>query len=198
MLTRVSSIESFRRWRLDDDATPDDLVERLTSFHPTEPMLAGTAFHRALELAVDGEYTELEANGYTFILPDADIALPTVRELRAFRNYGEMEVTGQVDGLHGLRIEDHKTTASFNPDGYLEGCQWRFYLDIFEADVFRWNVFQISPVPRTEKTYNVKPPQILEQCRYPGLHEDCIRLASDYYAFASRFMPNYKPQLESA
>ena len=198
MLARVSSIETFRRWRLDEDMDAADLVARLTDFQPTEAMLAGTAFHKALEVAKPGEYDRLDANGYTFLLPDAEIALPDVRELRAFGAYGQLTVTGQVDALHGRRVEDHKTTATFRPDGYLEGCQWRFYLDIFGADVFRWNVFEITPVREEEKTYTVKPPHKLEQCRYPGLHDDCMDLARDFYTFASEHLSNHTPNLEAA
>jgi hypothetical protein len=189
MLARVSNIETFRRWRLDDSQDVADLVARLTSFQPTEAMLAGTAFHKALELATPGDYSELEALGYRFILPDAEIAIPRIRELRCFGNYGPHRVTGQVDTLYGLRVEDHKTTAQFNGDGYWEGCQWRFYLDIFGANVFRWNVFPITPVRGREKTYTVGEPQILEQCRYPGLHADCEALAADYFDFAVKHLP---------
>lgn len=198
MLTRVSSIESFRRWRVDEEATAEDLVYRLTDFQPTESMLAGTAFHAALEVAVPGDYDRLEANGYTFLLPDSAIALPSIRELRVHKQYGPLTVTGKLDALHGRRVEDHKTTRTFNPDGYIEGCQWRFYLDLFDADVFRWNVFVIAPAPKLEKTYNVKPPQLLEQCRYPGMHDDCMDMARDFYEFAARYMPNYAPELDAA
>jgi hypothetical protein len=193
VLTRVSNIETFRRWRLDEEQTTADLVARLTDFQPTEAMLAGTAFHKALELATPGDYDTLHANGYTFRLEDdAAIALPSVRELRCFGEYGPLRVTGQVDALYGRRVEDHKTTGYFNADGYLEGCQWRFYLDLFGADVFRWNVFEIAPVRGEAMTYTVKPPHTLEQVRYPGLHADCMKLAADYYDFASRFLPQQK------
>jgi hypothetical protein len=190
MLARVSHIESFRRWRLDESQDAADLVARLLDFQPTEAMQAGTAFHKALELAKPGRYETLEALGYTFLLPeDGVIALPNVRELRCYGSYGPLRVTGQVDALEGLRVDDHKTTAQFNAEGYWEGCQWRFYLDIFGADVFRWNVFPITPVRGKEKTYTVAAPQILEQCRYPRLHDDCMALASDYYDFAIKHMP---------
>jgi len=192
MIARVSNIEAFRRWRLDDEQSVDDLVRWLTTDSPSEAMTAGTAFHKALETAQDGVYDVLEANGYTFLLPDAEIALPRVRELRCFGQYGPLRVTGQVDGFHGKRVDDHKTTASFSADGYMEGCQWRFYLDIFEADVFRWNVFEVSPDPKKPKVYRVKPPHFLEQYRYPGLHDDCMALAADYYAFAAQQLPQRK------
>ena len=197
MLARVSSLETFRRWRQDEDATLEDIIARLTDFKPTAAMLAGTAFHKALELATPGDYDTLEADGYTFLLPDAELELPAVRELRAYADYGPLRVTGKVDCLDGLRIDDHKTTASFRPDGYLEGYQWRFYLDIFGVDRFRWNVFEITPVRGVEFVYNVKPPHILEQVRYPGLHDDCARLAAEFYDFASTHMLNYAESLES-
>jgi len=198
MLARVSSIETFRRWRLDEELGAADLVARLVDFQPTERMLAGTAFHRALELAIPGSYDRLEANGYTFLFGDGEIALPDVRELRAYGSYGPLVVTGQVDGLLGKRIDDHKSTQSFRPEGYLEGCQWRFYLDIFGADVFRWNVFELVPSRDEDKTYMVKSPHILEQYRYPGLHDDCMDLARDFHEFASLHLPNHTPNLEAA
>lgn len=193
MFARVSNIETFRRWRLDEEQDAADLVARLTDFQPTQPMEAGTAFHKALELAQPGEYATLEANGYTFHMDDdAAIALPSVREIRCGRAYGPLYVSGQVDALHGIRVEDHKTTSQFNADGYFEGCQWRFYLDIFGCAIFRWNVFVIAPVRGKEKTYTVDPPQMIEQVRYPGLHDDCMALASDYYRFASIYLPQQK------
>jgi hypothetical protein len=190
VLTRVSNIETFRRWRLDEEQTTADLVARLTDFQPTEAMLAGTAFHKALELATPGDYDTLHANGYTFRLEDdAAIALPSVRELRCFGEYGPLRVTGQVDALYGRRVEDHKTTGYFNADGYLEGCQWRFYLDLFGADVFRWNVFEVRPVEGSPKTYTVSAPHELEAFRYPALHSDCMELAEAYYEFAIKHLP---------
>jgi hypothetical protein len=196
MLARVSSIEEFRKWRLDEEQTPQDLIDRLTDFEPSEPMLAGTAFHAALETAEPGEYSILEAKGYTFHLQGGELALPKVRELRAYKAYGPLTVTGCVDILDALRIEDHKTTARIDDERYLEGYQWRFYLDLFGAQVFRWNLFEIKQVGFRE--YEVKPPQFLEQCRYPGLERDCARLAADFHEFAARYMPNLYQLPEAA
>lgn len=185
MYARVSNIEAYRQWRLTDDE-PEALVQRLTAFEPTEAMLAGTAFHKALELAQAGTFERMEALGYTFLFPeDCEIAVPAVRELRCNAQYGPLTVSGRVDALFGLRVEDHKSTAHFGAERYLDGCQWRFYLDIFGADVFRWNVFEIAPVKGEDKTYRVAPPQILEACRYAGLHDDCMRLALGFHKFAS-------------
>lgn len=196
MLARVSSLESFRYWREDEDQTPADLVARLTAFEPSEAMLAGTAFHKALEDAKPGEYDTLHAHGYTFHLTDGELALPEIRELRASKQYGPLTVSGCVDVLAGNRIEDHKTTSRVDFERYLAGCQWKFYLDIFGADVFRWNVFEVKQVGRMQ--YEVKAPQILEQHRYPGMHEDCRALAADFYEFAARFLPELNQLPEAA
>ena len=187
MLARVSSIESFRKWREDEEQSVDDLVRWLTVDEPSEAMLAGTAFHKAIELTTPGEYEQLSANGFTFLLPNAELVLPAIREVRAYGNYGPMQVTGQVDGLDGKRVDDHKTTGRVDLERYIEGYQWRFYLDLFGADVFRFNVFEIKEVAR--RVYEVKPPQLLELCRYPGMHRDCERLAADFYEFASVHLP---------
>lgn len=182
MIHRVSFVEHWRKWKDADDATLADLFHNPES----EAMAAGTAFHKALELAADGEYTELQAHGYLFTIPENIVveAAP-VRELRCFKTYSvdglPVTITGQVDQMAGLRIDDHKTTGRFDPDRYLSGYQWRLYLDIFGADVFRWNVFEIDEVDF--KTYAVRGSHRLEQYRYPDLGKDCQSLIEDFARF---------------
>lgn len=187
MLARVSNIEAFRRWREDDTSDVEDLIRFITVDAPSEAMKAGTAFHKAMELASDGEYATLTANGYTFHMAGGTVSLPIIRELRAFGRYGDLTVTGQVDGLHGGVVVDHKTTSRFDAERYLGGVQWRYYLDIFGANVFTWNVFEIKEVAPLE--YRVAEPQTLTAYRYPEMHADCVNLARDYLDFALKFLP---------
>lgn len=187
MLARVSNIEAYRRWREDDQSTVDDLIRFITVDEPTDAMKAGTAFHKAIELAQDGEHEVFEAEGYRFILPDAEIALPSIRELRGYKRYGVLTVTGQVDGLENGVVIDHKTTSRFDAERYLDGCQWKFYLDIFEADIFRWYVFEIREAEPL--VYKVSEPHILTAYRYPELHEHCAALADEYLEFARAHLP---------
>jgi hypothetical protein len=187
MLARVSNIEAFRRWRENEDQTVEDLVRFITVEEPTEAMQAGTAFHKALETAPEGSHDTLSGNGYTFHLHDPGVVeLPSIRELRAYRLYGGLNVTGQVDGLHGRLVIDHKTTSRCDPERYLTGCQWKYYLDIFDADVFRWHIFEIKEL--APKEYDVAPPQILTAYRYPEMRAYCERLAREYLEFAKRFL----------
>jgi hypothetical protein len=195
MEARVSHIESYRRWvrsedRYSDEAperTLDDLVRDIMFDEPSDAMQAGTAFHKALELAEAGEHNRLRANGFTFILPDAEIEMPAVREIRARKDYGELTVSGQVDCVNGRTLFDHKTTGSVDLERYMAGFQWRFYLDLFGADEFVWNVFEIREVE--PRLYRVSAPHRLVQWRYPGLHDDCARLAAEFLDFARRHMP---------
>lgn len=198
MTFRVSEAESFRQWREDEDADLDVLLARLRGqSEASEAMLAGTAFHKALEVAQVGSASTLSALGYTFnISGDFEIALPVIREVRAGKTYiGDdfaITISGQLDAIEGKRVEDHKTTGRFDPERYMTGYQWRMYLDIFGADLFRWNIFEIAC---NEDAY---PPGLvwdvfamhrLEQYRYPGMEGDCEKLALDLARFAIDRMP---------
>jgi hypothetical protein len=188
MLARVSHIESFRQWQQDEDASTEDLIHRLTAGIDPDAMRAGRAFHKALETAPYGQHDTLHADGYVFQFPqDSTLILPTVRELRGSKAYGPLTVTGCVDAINGRSIDDHKSTGRFDPERYLTGFQWRLYLDMFEADTFRWNVFEIDEVK--PRIYSVADPQVLTQYRYPRMHEECARLAADFYEFARVHLP---------
>lgn len=202
MLARVSNIEALRQWKHwrplfdgQEEPTVEDLVRFITEDDPSEAMKAGTAFHKAMEIAQDGSHDTFEANGYRFILPDADIELPPIREMRAYKDYGALTVTGQVDAVHGRTVLDHKTTGKFDPERYLDGCQWKFYLDLFEADEFQWNIFVIKEIE--PQVYQVAPPQILKAYRYPEMRHDCETLAADYLDFANIHLPSpQRPETE--
>lgn len=187
MKYRVSHVESFRQWRDDEDAEEADLIDSIMgSRDPSAAMLAGTAFHKALETASTGDVDALEVDGYRFdFARDFEIALPPVREIRASKTYmvdgHPIVISGQCDALHGRTIFDHKTTARFDPDRYLSGYQWRLYLDIFGADEFMWNVFEWSEAAEME--YMVQHVHQLKQYRYPTMEADCASLVSEFARF---------------
>ncbi len=178
-MIRVSTLEAFRQFLHDEEA------EHFNPVIPETPaMRAGTAFHKALEMSQPGEYPELSALGHRFIIQcDIGLYLPPAREIRGYRSYGMLPVTGQVDDMDGHRIEDHKTTATPNLERYLDGYQWRFYLDMFGASVFRWNVFTLKQSDDDSLCYFVTGLDHLEQYRYPGMHRDCRELARAFCAY---------------
>lgn len=194
MTFRVSEAESYRQWREDEDAELDTLLARLRGqTEASEAMLAGTAFHKALELATVAEHDELHALGYTFkLMGEFELAIPAIREVRASKTYTAddfaITITGQLDAIEGKRIEDHKTTGRLDIERYMAGYQWRLYLDIFGADVFRWNIFEINATD-DPMTWEVWEAHRLEQFRYPAMAEDCQHLAVELGRFALRHMP---------
>lgn len=177
MTVRVSTLEAFRRWRNDEASTIDDL------FHvpETEAMRVGSGLHKALESAPPGAYDALSADGYRYVF-DCDVTIPAmqINEFRSSKRYGEICVSGKCDGIIGRTVYDYKTTGFFNSERYLDGYQWRYYLDIFGLDVFCWLVFVISP--DRDGTYIVRDFHRLCAVRYGALHEDCARLAADFHA----------------
>ena len=187
----VSKAEAFRQWRENEDAELEPLLATLRGeMQPTEPMLAGTALHKALETACEGERDTLSADGYEFVITaDINLALPKCREIFATKDYGPIVISSRVDVLDGKCVEDHKTTSRFDPERFLAGFQWRFYLDIFEADLFRWNVFEMRELK--PKVYEVFNFHRLEQYRYPGLAMDCRDLATDLAEFVREYLPEY-------
>ena len=182
-VVRVSALEAFRRWRNDEASTIDDL------FHvpETEAMRVGTALHKALELSSTGMFDVLSFGGYRFQI-ECDIEIPAmqVKEFRSSKRYGDLTVSGQCDGIVGRTVYDYKTTGIFNAERYLDGYQWRYYLDIFGLDVFRWLVFGIEPDRYQVGTYIVRDFHRLETGRYGALHEDCAALARDFQEFLFR------------
>lgn len=190
---RVSHVAAFARWREEEDSSVDWLINDIRSNQETEPMRRGTAFHKALETVADGwEGAEIRSGDYRFVFTvDAEISLPRTRELRRGKDYGGIIVSGQADGIGGKAIIDHKTTSHFDAENYLEGWQHKFYLDIFEADKFTWFGWEMKEIEEGSKAYEVVGFHQLTQYRYPGLEEDCRRLAIDFKAFAARYLPDY-------
>jgi len=190
---RVSHLESYRQWKNEEDLGLGWLVDRIFDSQPSPAMRAGTAFHKALELANPSEVETLSANGYTFTFNcDCQIELAPIREIRVGKVYGGIEVSGQCDGINGRIVYDHKTTSQFDPDRYMAGYQWRFYLDIFEADVFRWNIFEIKETD-SPLDYEVRAFHQLEQRRYPEMAADCMKLAKEYAEFYRAYLANVRP-----
>ena len=195
MRVSATDLDAFRYWRDSEDADLGELIARLRRELPaTERMEAGTAFHKALELAPYGDYSELEANGYRFTLDlDAVLDLPPIRELKATR---ELLVKGHpvtlvcvADTMDGRMVTDHKLTGRFDADRYLAGYQWRVNLTVFDADVFRWNAFEARQDTKDPMHYIVYALHPLTMHRYPNMEADVIGELGDFLEFAKVYLP---------
>lgn len=193
MRLSATDLDAFRRWRDTEDADLGLLLAQLRrELPPSEPMLAGSAFHKALELSPYEDAADtLTANGYRFDMElDATLDLPMIRELKATR---ELRVDGEpvtlvcvADAVFGRRIDDHKFTGRFDADRFLAGFQWRVNLTVFDADRFRWNVFEGSQVEPGR--YRVYAMHQLEAVRYPGMEDDVMREIRDFVSFARVYL----------
>lgn len=193
---RVSHLAAYHRWKAKEEDGIGWLYNSIFADESTEAMSRGTAFHKALEMALEGEYNTVEANGYTFAFTcDAEIILPQTREIRRSKDYGGIIVSGQCDGISSRYILDHKTTANWNGGGgddlkgaekYVDGPQWRFYLDIFGADRFDWHIWECAEMKDSPRAYEVYNHHLLTQYRYPDLEADCRSLALEFKDFAAR------------
>lgn len=201
---RVSTtdLDQLRYYRNTDDMELAELIARLKHLMPSsEAMEAGTALHKALEMAEAGEHKGFEADGYTFGFDtDAELDLPPIREMKGTRDYllddVLVTVVGKVDGIHGKRIDDHKFTAKFDPDRYLDSYQWRVYLEIFGADHFRWNIFEASE--DGPKYYRIRNVHKLDMRRYPGMAEDVERELREFVVFARDHLADKFQPMERA
>lgn len=184
LLFRVSQVDVFRAWEADQDADMGWLLKALESKQPTEDMLRGTAFHAALETIQAGEVDTIQSQGFTFHFDsDFDVPLFHIREVRLRKNYGGITVTGAVDGISGNHIMDHKAATWFDAERYFAKYAWRYYLDIFGADKFTWNIWEMQETDES-RVYVVRDLHVIEQFRYPSLEQDCRELALRLKEFA--------------
>lgn len=199
---RVSHLAAYARWRAEEGDDIGWLMGSIFGEQKTEAMDRGTAFHLALEQIGTGNYSTASANGYTFAFNcDAEVVLPKTREIRLSKDYGGIIVTGKCDAIAGRQIDDHKTTSQFSAEDHLEGWQHKFYLDIFDADVFRWHCWVMKLMKEDPNEgiddglyhgpshatipYNVYEYHLLTQYRYPELEADCANLAHEFRDFAA-------------
>lgn len=183
----VTNVCLYRTYREEEGLDLSWIQKRILEPERTEAMLAGEALHKALEGSGETETNFLEANGYRFeFVADCDIAIPQFAEAPVSREYGDLTVRGRVDSLIGKVVSDYKSTESFDGERFMDSYQWRFYLDMTGADVFRYLVFQMYEAE--PKVYVISQFHQLKQARYPGLHRDCRALACDYLEFMKRYI----------
>jgi hypothetical protein len=191
----VTVLELFRIWKQEEGLSYDWLLNRIRGLEPpTESMLAGRAFHEAMEGATGVEISTFERGPYRFDFNcDAMIPATPLRELSVERMYGQLLVRGRVDSWVGREILDYKTTERFDAERLMEGYQWRYYLDMTSCDSFCWKVFVMRECGRPQ-SYEIYQSHTLRQQRYPSLHEDCERLAREYLDTLGPYLEKLGPQ----
>lgn len=184
MSASVSLLESYRWWQQSDQDW-EEFVARLST-PQTEQMKAGEMFHKALESCTDGSYDTLEYEGYKFVFApefSGELLIGNVRETPCSKKYGPLLVRGRVDEVQGTVVTDYKLTfSSVDGERYMESCQWKFYLEMLNCNVFDYKIFEAYEKP---DCYLIKKFHPMRLYRYPDLAKDCRGIADAFRATAS-------------
>lgn len=117
----------------------------------TEPVPAGRAFN------IDGNNVMLDVPQCRVALDYRNEHPDAFHEVRVFKDYGDAIVTGQADMIDGLEIRDIKTKFSAPKDSeYIKSCQWKYYLEMFGADTFYFDLFVFDGYNKDRHGYDVR------------------------------------------
>lgn len=187
----VTDLESWRWYNLMESRTKDEFIGGLLRTEPpNEKMLMGTAWHSILENPPDVIDT-VERDGFTFIVEcDGEIILPQIREIRATKEYDvdgcTVTLTGGCDGITAYEVGDHKLTFRPNPENYMDSYQWRAYLDIYNADIFKYFIYHGY---QKGNTVTIKDYSTMNMYRYPRMVDDLLVGVRGLLGFVKEYVP---------
>ncbi len=187
----VSNLDLYKRFCEDEEYPLGVFLSDLRGETIATPaMQRGYAFAVAMEHAQLGETSTISAEGHTFAFTcDAEIEAWPRREEKREKDYGGIIVSARCDRIMGCTIIDDKTTSQFDAEAYMEKFQYRFYLDMFEADVFKWHIWECREIKSDNPSTNaweIYSHHLLTQYRYPEMENDCTKLAQDFKRFAEQ------------
>jgi hypothetical protein len=187
---RVIDLDSMIWYRNIEDMTIDQMRARLLKTDPpNDSMLMGSAWHKVLENP-QREIDSIEQDGFKFkVVCDCQIILPQIREIRAEKVYriGQDNITlsGGCDGISGNKITDHKLTFHENLDTYFDSYQWRAYLDIFNADIFEYWIYQAK---EDDGVILIRDISSIKMYRYPEMRSDVEHGIQDLLDFVKEYV----------
>jgi energy-coupling factor transporter ATP-binding protein EcfA2 len=205
----VTTIESFRNYQNGSIELEDFLRRVRGEFTPSRYMDLGSAFHDILENielrynkelnifkaknGLEFEY-EVIAQCYKKIVSEAPFEVKITKIYNTGKE--EIEVVAKVDQLYGNYVIENKTCwGMFDFERYFGSCQWKFYLDIFEAERVFYNVFCLSDKKDGIELRNIEQ---FSFNAYPDLMEDLNELMKDLVEFIHAknleeyFAPDYR------
>jgi hypothetical protein len=196
MNPRISAtwLEEFRRCLETEWGNEAELAANIRGkpFEPRWQMVAGSCWHHILqypERYYDPDSGRYTAEPYFWGENDVHRALEHIGdglwEVKTVKTYptplGPADVVCKCDHILGLVIQDNKAKFSQKSvQDYEDSLQWRFYLDVHEAEVFRYNLWTMKE-PRGKKAkagaghLTLKPdaPLFFNFWRYADLEAEC-------------------------
>ncbi len=190
-LERVAPFSSFGALFAEMDQGPDPFGEEPALEEPEE--LAHGAYLRVPIEQDDGTVIEVDLS--IEIADLATVRLLPIAEQKIEKVYdtpiGPVRLKGKIDGTDGVEVLDFKFTGKPDFEALERTYQWRCYLDMAEAQRFRWEVFTIRKPLKSETAWRVSKVETLRQFAYPGMLEDVHRAVVDAAVFIDRYVPEY-------
>lgn len=145
-----------------------------------------------------GRIFDIEGNKVILDVPQCKVALAyrnehpdAFHEIRLYKDFGDAVITGCADMIDGVEIRDIKTKYSYPSDAdYINSCQWRFYLQLFNADVFHFDLFIFEGYDKDKHGYDVRglPLKRYEPSitcyHYDGMEQDNMNLLHSFLEWA--------------
>lgn len=123
-------------------------------------------------------------------------------EVREYKDYGDVVLTGCADMIDGCEIRDIKTKYGPVSDAdYIDSCQWRYYLELFGANVFHFDLFVFESYNKDRhkgdvrglRLYRHNPP--ITCYRYPQMEQENKALLESFIQWAEyRDLMKYLPE----
>lgn len=192
MRVSVTTLDAFYRYINGDEyISYEDIINRiLRKDVSSRAMEIGSAFHGALEILPDETESieRLEKDGITFSFADdiEYIIQPKIREVKTEYELNGFTIVGVADAIYGDTVIDHKTTSRLDLDRYHDSLQWRFYLQMFNANRFMYQIFQIEVDKEDENKYTVNSIDRISFYRYPEMEAENERLITEFSYFVKQ------------
>ena len=150
-----------------------------------EPVPVGRKFN------IDGYDVCLDVPQCKVALKYKDEYPDAFHEVREFMDFGDIVVTGCADMIDGFEIRDIKTKYSQpNDSDYINSAQWRFYLEMFGAETFHFDLFCFEGYNKEKHGMDVRGLPLTRYSPsitcyyYNGMFEDNRRLIEEFVKWA--------------
>lgn len=165
-----------------------------------EPVPVGRKFN------IDGYDVCLDVPQCKVALKYKDEYPDAFHEIREFMDFGGIVVTGCADMIDGFEIRDIKTKYSQPNDAdYINSAQWRFYLEMFGAETFHFDLFCFDGYNKEKHGMDVRGLPLTRYSPsitcyyYNGMVEDNRRLIEEFVKWAKcrgvyNLLPEYSEE----
>ena len=199
MRLSVTTIEAFRQYRDgvtnyngDPYVTQEKLIQRIKKEEeePSVFMLRGTAFHKLMGnpkkyfkepdyICSNIRFDKSIEKAFEYSYKDFPFEIKTVKPY--IINSEKLNVVGVADPLVGnIAIENKTKWGSPSLTDYYDSVQWRFYLELFEAEMVQYQIFLMQ---EKKKIIYLKDFIPLQFTSYPNMSKELTTMLAEFLEF---------------